>query len=283
MQFRPLFTLALAGALLSGGTLGARPLSAEHPSADTAQASRDADDPCRDHGWDDDRVRECQVREYTLPAGPLNIDAGGNGGIRVEGTDRADIHVLAVVTTYAPTEDEAKQLASGVDVQAGGGRVSASGPERTSRRTGWSVSFRVQVPRQTDLELFARNGGITIRSVDGTIRFETTNGGVRLADLAGDVRGQTRNGGLTVDLGGDRWQGTGLDVQTSNGGVKLSIPEPYHAELTTKTVNGGFRSEVAMTVQGELSPRRGISATLGAGGAPISVRTTNGGLRIHRR
>ena len=65
-------------------------------------------------------------------------------------------------------------------------------------------------------------------------------------------------------LGGDRWDGTGLDVQTSNGGVKLSIPDPYNAELTTRTVNGGFRSDVAMTVQGELSPRRGISATIGA-------------------
>jgi hypothetical protein len=38
-----------------------------------------------------------------------------------------------------------------------------------------------------------------------------------------------------------------------------------------------------MTVQGELSPRRGLQTTLGAGGPPVSVRTTNGGLRINRR
>jgi hypothetical protein len=38
-----------------------------------------------------------------------------------------------------------------------------------------------------------------------------------------------------------------------------------------------------MTLQGELSPRRGISTTLGAGGAPVNVRTTNGAVNITRR
>ena len=38
-----------------------------------------------------------------------------------------------------------------------------------------------------------------------------------------------------------------------------------------------------MTIQGELSPRHGISTTLGSGGPPVSVRTTNGGLKITKR
>ena len=106
---------------------------------------------------------------------------------------------------------------------------------------------------------------------------------MRLTDVGGDVRGETRNGGLTVTLNGNQWEGAGLDVQTSNGGVTLNIPEGYNAELTTRTVNGGFRSDYPMTIQGELSPRRGISTTLGSGGPPVNVRTTNGGVRITRR
>jgi len=145
------------------------------------------------------------------------------------------------------------------------------------------VSHRINVPRATDLDLQARNGGISITGVTGTIRFDTTNGGVRLQDLGGDVRGRTRNGGLTIALSGDRWDGAGLDVETTNGGVTLAIPEGYNAELSTRTVNGGFRSDYPLTVQGELSPRRGLQATLGAGGAPVNVRTRNGGVRINRR
>ena len=265
MNFRVVFTVALS-ITLSAVTLAAQSI----------------DDVCRDRGWDDDRYRFCEVREYTLPAGPLTVDAGTNGGIRVEGTDRSDIHIRAIVTASARQEDDARRLGSEVQVQAGSGRVVSSGP-RTQGRESWSVSYRISVPRQTDLDLQATNGGITIATVTGTIRFETTNGGVRLSDLGGDVRGETRNGGLNVTLGGDRWNGAGLDVQTSNGGVTLSIPDGYNADLTTRTVNGGFRSDLPMTIQGELSPRRGLSTTLGTGGPPVSVRTTNGGVRVQRR
>ena len=240
------------------------------------------EDPCRDSGWDDNYYRFCEVREESLPAGPLSVDAGRNGGIRIEGWDRNEIRILAVVNANARSEADAKQLASEVQIQAGGGRVSSAGPS-TQGRQWWSVSFRINVPRKNDLDLNANNGGVSITGVSGTIRFETTNGGVNLTDLAGDVRGATRNGGLTVRLSGTRWDGTGLDVQTNNGGVTLAIPEGYNAELTTRTVNGGFRSDFPMTIQGELNPRQGISTTLGAGGAPVSVRTTNGGLRINKR
>lgn len=239
-------------------------------------------DPCRDAGWDDDHYRACEVREESLPAGPLTVDAGRNGGIQVEGWDRNEIRIRAAVSASARSEADAKQLASEVQVQAGGGKVSSSGPS-TNGREWWSVSFRINVPLRNDLDLNANNGGVSISGVSGNIRFQTTNGGVRLTDLAGDVRGETRNGGLHVMLSGNRWDGTGLDVETSNGGVNLSIPEGYNADLTTRTVNGGFRTDFPMTIQGELSPRQGISTTLGSGGPPVRVRTTNGGLRINKR
>jgi Putative adhesin len=244
------------------------------------------DDPCRENDRrDDDYYRHCEVREQRLPAGPLTVDAGQNGGIRVEGWDGSDILVRAIVQASARQEADAKQLASGVEVQAGGGRVSATGPDRSSRgnREWWSVSYRISVPKRTDLDLNASNGGITIADVAGTIRFDTNNGGVRLEDVGGAVNGRTRNGGVRIMLGGTQWDGEGLDVETSNGGVTLAIPEPYNAQLETRTVNGGFRFDYPLTLTGELSPRRGISTAIGAGGAPVRVRTTNGGLRIERR
>jgi hypothetical protein len=244
------------------------------------------DDPCHENDRsDNDYYRHCEVREQRLPAGPLTVDAGQNGGIRVEGWDGNDILVRAVVQASARDEADAKRLASGVEVRAGGGHVSATGPERSNDgdRQWWSVSYRISVPRRTDLDLRANNGGVTIAGVAGNIRFNTTNGGVRLADLAGAVTGRTSNGGLRVLLGGSQWEGDGLDVETANGGVTLSIPEPYNAQLETRTVNGGFRFDYPLTITGELSPRKGIATAIGAGGPPVRVRTTNGGVRIERR
>ncbi len=247
------------------------------------QTGTDAD-PCASDRWDDNDYRQhCEVRDSTMPAGPLTVDAGDNGGITVEAWDRNEIRVRAVVRGSARTDERARELANGVQVQSGGGRVSATGPDRTDRREWWSVSYRINVPRKNDLDLNANNGGISITGVSGNVRFDTTNGGVRLTDLAGRVNGSTRNGGLTVNLGGDRWDGDGIDVQTSNGGVTLAVPEGYNAQLETRTVNGGFRSDIPLTIQGELSTRRGISTQLGSGGPTVSVRTTNGGVKIARR
>jgi DUF4097 and DUF4098 domain-containing protein YvlB len=168
-----------------------------------------------------------------------------------------------------------------VQVNAGGGRVYATGPD-LNRREWWSVSYRINVPRRNDLDLSATNGGITILGVNGNLRFDTTNGGVRLQNVGGRVDGETRNGGLNVVLTGTRWDGEYLDVQTSNGGVTVDIPANYNAEFETRTVNGGLNIDFPITVQGELTGRRGITTTLGSGGPPVRVRTTNGGVRVRR-
>lgn len=248
-----------------------------------AQVGTDTD-PCsnRYNDRDDDYFQHCEVRESTMPAGPLNVDAGRNGGIVIEGWDRNEIRVRAVVQGSARSESRAREIAGQVQVQTGGGRAYSTGPE-LERREWWSVSYRINVPRKNDLDLNASNGGITIVGVTGNMRFDTTNGGVKLQDVGGRVNGGTRNGGLNVMLTGNKWDGDGLDVETSNGGVTLQIPDGYNAELETRTVNGGLRIDFPITVQGELTSRRGISTTLGAGGPLIRARTTNGGVKVSRR
>jgi len=223
------------------------------------QVGTDAD-PCsgRYNDRDDDYYQHCEVRDSSMPAGPLNVDAGQNGGISVEAWDRNEIRVRAIVRANARGDGRAKEIANQVQIQSGSGRVYATGPD-LERREWWSVSYRINVPRKNDLDLSAVNGGITIAGVSGNLRFDTTNGGVKLTDVGGRVNGETRNGGLNVTLAGTRWEGEGLDVETSNGGVTLAIPDGYNAELETRTVNGGLRIDFPITIQGELSGRRGIS------------------------
>ena len=82
------------------------------------------------------------MRESTLPADPRTVEAGDNGGITVEAWNGNDIRVRAVVRGSALTEHRAREIAIGVQVQSGGGRVSATGPDR-DRREWWSVSYRI--------------------------------------------------------------------------------------------------------------------------------------------
>lgn len=263
--FRPLtLTIALCAA--------AAPVSAQNPDTE------DWLQQCRsDRGRD--RVRVCEVREVRLPAGPLSVDGAANGGIAVEGWDRDEVLVQALVSAQQKDEPNARGILEQVRVQTDNRTVRAQGP-RSVEQGGWSVSYRVRVPRRADLTLRANNGGISVADVAGLLRMETTNGGLSLRNLGGDVQGETTNGGLDVRLAGSQWQGEGMNLRTTNGGITLRVPEGYSAQLETGTTNGAIHTDIPVTVQGRVN--RSLSARLGQGGATIRAVTTNGGIRVRK-
>jgi hypothetical protein len=236
---------------------------------------------CNDN-WNSDRASHCVIKEQMIAAtgGTIVVDGKKNGGVSVKGWDRNEILVRAKVQTWANTEAEAQALAGQIRINTGGANIHAEGPEQGNRQ-GWAVSFEVSVPYNSNLSLKAHNGGIGISDVRGQIEFNALNGGVSLRRLAGNVKGQTMNGGLSVELAGAGWEGEGMDVRTTNGGVSLSIPENYSARLETGTVNGGLKTDFPITVQGEI--KRDLSLDLGSGGQRIRAFTTNGGVTIKRK
>jgi DUF4097 and DUF4098 domain-containing protein YvlB len=237
---------------------------------------------CRDNGWYNDRlVGNCEIREQTLSmsGAPIAIDGRQNGGISVKGWDQNQVLVRARVETGALTAEEAANLARQIRIETSGSKIFASGPEN-QRNQHWDVSYEVFVPRHADLSLETHNGGIAISEVNGKIDFNALNGGVVLKRVGGAVRGSTTNGGLVVELSGDRWEGETLDVKTTNGGIVMSVPENYSANLQTGTVNGSVSIDFPVTVQGQITKQ--LAVNLGSGGATVKAMTTNGGVRVKR-
>lgn len=264
--------LHLRNVLIAALSLGiAFPLAAQRTSKE-----RDCDDWGNDWG-----ERICEVREYTLrPSGSLRVDAHPNGGIAVIAWEKSEVKVVARVSAWARTEDEAKDIASQVQVETGATEIRSTGPSMRNRR-GWSVSYEIWAPAKTDLRLSSINGGLDVEGISGRLELETTNGGISLQSVAGDVIAETTNGGITVDLEGRRWDGAGLTARTTNGGVKLRVPEGFNADIEAATTNGGMDFEFPVTIQGRLNRR--ITTKLGDGGAPIRLETTNGGVTVRRR
>jgi hypothetical protein len=230
--------------------------------------------------WLGHQERVCERRTTTLRLGGQSLGIKtDNGGIEVIGEDRSDVRIEARVEAWAGSESDAKKLLGQVSILTSGDNIRDEGPHHWGN-SGYSVNYRVHVPRRLDTDLKSENGGIDISHVEGKIRFETTNGGVGLDDLAGDVHGQTTNGGLDITLTGDRWRGQGLNAETTNGGVDLKIPSNYSARLETGTVNGGLELHFPITIQGDIKNR--LSTTLGSGGPTIHAETTNGGVDVQR-
>ena len=243
---------------------------------------------CSDTGGYNDRLEgNCEIREQTLAmsGGPIAIDGRQNGGISVKGWDQNHVLVRARIQTGAPTAQEAADLGRQIRIETSGAKIFASGPENR-KNYHWDVSYEVFVPRRADLSLETHNGGISISEVNGKIDFTALNGGVVLRKVGGAVRGSTTNGGLVVELSGDRWDGETLDVRTTNGGIVMSIPEHYSANLQTGTVNGGINVDFPIPGQGERTERgersKQIAVNLGSGGATVKAMTTNGGVRVKR-
>jgi hypothetical protein len=270
------FCVAAAFLVAAAATLPAQ-------SRTRTEFGRSEADWCRD-----DRDADfCEVREETLSnLSTVDIDARANGGVFVRAWDRNDVHVRVRITARGRSRDDAQALAKETQLITSGGVIRVDGPriERGWRdREWWAASFEVQVPRNARVTADATNGGIIVEGVRGSVEAETTNGGVHLYDVSGDIRGRATNGGIDVELSGDRWQGAGLDVETTNGGVRLTLPADFSAELDARATNGGITVEFPLTVKGLVNSRRELRGTIGSGGPPLRARTTNGGVRISRR
>ena len=228
-----------------------------------------------------DRAHFCELRNFTLrPGGKISVDGHENGGVAFFGWDRNEVKVVAMIQTNADDDNQAEALAKQIRINTDGGQISAEGPESVSRKW-WSVSYEIYVPRRSNLEAVTRNGGVSAADVEGELDLHATNGGIRVENVGGDVRGETTNGGVTASLTGNSWRGKGLDLQTTNGGINLTIPRGYNANLETGTTNGGMRVDFPITVRGLIGKR--IQTQLGTGGPPVRVMTTNGGVRISER
>ena len=236
---------------------------------------------CREDSWSDRLVNNCEIREHTLAlsGGTIAIDGKPNGGVSVKGWDQNQVLVRARVQAAAPTAAEAEALGRQIRIETSGAKIFASGPE-SKRDYQWNVSYEVFVPRRADVSVETTNGGIAIADVNGRIDFNAMNGGVVLKRVGGTVRGSTMNGGLVVELAGERWDGDSLDVSTTNGGVILSVPENYSANLQTGTVNGSVSVDFPITVQGRINKQ--IAVNLGSGGPMVKAMTTNGGVHLKR-
>ena len=236
---------------------------------------------CSNGGYDSDRARHCEVRELSLPSiGRLNVDASPNGGITIKGWQRGDVLVRARIEASGDTEGAAANMVSRVTIDGSGGQVRASGPD-AGHNFGWSVSYEIFVPQNSDLIMKSHNGGLSVSDVRGQIQFDAQNGGVRLRRVTGEVKGATVNGGIDVEMAGALSDLRQMDLKTTNGGVTIAMPANYSASIQAETGMGRISSDFPMPLSADARGRK-MDFNVGAGGPPIHITTSNGGIRLKR-
>jgi hypothetical protein len=277
-----------------------------------------------------ERYHEDFHYSYPLKAGGRLRVEGFNGSVEVSVWDQETVDISG--TRHARSQQDARDLKIEVDHSPDSVSVRAIRP--STRRGYYGATFAIKVPRGVVLEhvttsngairaydgagparLKTSNGRVEVRRLKGLLTAETSNGAVELQDIDGAVEVRTSNGHVRAEGirgafdattsnssihaaldkvdGAVRVQSTngGIDLSlppnaqsavrahTSNSGITLHLPGEVNARLSAGTSNSSISSDFEMRVRGEISKHH-IEGSIGNGGPLIDLSTSNGQIRI---
>lgn len=168
-------------------------------------------------------------------------------------------------------------LTGTIDTRTSGGglRFEAVDGPITGRTSGGSIYL---AGTTGDADLRTSGGKITIGTVDGTIDAHTSGGGISIESAGGAVNAKTSGGGITAAFAG---QPDGdCRLVTSGGSIEVSVDPDVGLSLEAKTSGGRIRTDLPITVIGEVSKSR-LEGELNGGGPQLFLRTSGGGIRLN--
>lgn len=245
------------------------------------------------------------------------------GAIEVHSWDRPEIEVE--VEKRAMDQSLVDEMKVVTTDEGGRMTLTVTGPSRSMGgvTVGVNISpsprarLRVAMPRRATLNVYSRDGSITIEDIDGAVTLKTDDGAIRGMRLSGDLhmrtadgsirlekvngrldletgdgsvtidgtvtalRAKTDDGSVRIALDAGSRAETDWEVETGDGSVVLRLPAEIDAELDASTGDGGVQS-THPAVRLDEDERRPNSArvTIGQGGRTIRVRTGDGSIRI---
>jgi hypothetical protein len=141
------------------------------------------------------------------------------------------------------------------------------------------VHFDVRVPYGVSFVGRTVNGEVNGEGLQGDVDAHTVNGSVRI-ETAGSAVANTVNGSVNVSMGRADWP-NGATFKTVNGGITLTLPGVFDADLRAETLNGSITSDFPITMTGEMSRRR-LNGRIGNGGRELNLTTVNGSIKLLR-
>ncbi len=227
---------------------------------------------------------------HSIPANSTVTVSTFNGSISVEWYDGTEM-ILEITRSSGRSEEELEKI----EVEITSGMITCIEAHRFDRYASIGVSLKLSLPLGVEIsELHTSNGCIEVAGGGGTAEAHTSNGNISFTDFNGSVSVETSNGSISVsgsnlvyaassngNITGEIMSITpeGVTLRTSNGAINVEIDSRLNADLEISTSNG------SVSVSGEGFSDVSIDdgggwATLGVGGNPVTIRTSNGSVRV---
>ncbi len=148
------------------------------------------------------------------------------------------------------------------------------------RRNETEVEFTIELPAGANVAISTVNGDVDVIGATAEVEARTVNGDVAATSSGGPVSGSTVNGSVRARMGSVP-SDTDLKFSTVNGSIDITLPDNFEADVELRTVNGSFRTDFPMTLDGRMSPRH-LRAKIGKGGRDLEASTVNGSIELKK-
>lgn len=213
-------------------------------------------------GTVDLRTSGGDISAYNLLKDAILKTAGGDiyvekaGGNLIANTSGGDI--------------EARECSGETELRTSGGDIEVRG-------VGGSLQAHTSGGDVFGVDL---NGAVTARTSGGDVELQKVNGAVRAATSAGDIE-------VEITLQNFKMEQR-INLQSSAGSIRLTIPEKLPASISAEIVNAGGRwkrfdiySDFPLTRQEEAGGGSlRMSGDINGGGGEIRLETSNGDIHI---
>jgi DUF4097 and DUF4098 domain-containing protein YvlB len=238
---------------------------------------------CGTHLMAQEEARDQWTRSYTVGRGATVELLNTNGTISVAAAEGDTVSVAAERIVKASTEARARERLADFEIRES---ASATHVRIDSRHTGLSlgvsrvVNYTVTVPRWANVTLETTNGAVTVSGLAGELRIDATNGRIEASGLENGARVDATNGAIMLDFASLGAQG--VDCETVNGAITITLPRDADADVSARVTNGGISADDLKLDITEESRRR-LDGRLGGGGSRVRLETVNGAIRLRGR
>src|SRR5216683_4616438 len=158
-------------------------------------------------------------RNYSV-TGPVRLElANASGDVDITGSADGKVHVHGEVRASGFGSDTPRkrldETVSNPPIEQRGDTIRIG--KEFSRMHNVSISYTIQVPRDTEVSATVASGAQTIRGVRGPVKVQAASGTIRVEKIERDIQLTTLSGSVSAtDIGND------VRVSSASGSVNVS-------------------------------------------------------------
>ena len=169
---------------------------------------------------------------------------------------------------------------TGLDLQTSNGKITITQTQKDINAKTSNGRIEITNCSTAALRAHTSNGSIDIRQTPAqSLDLHTSNGSIKCEDITGSLTASTSNGSVNIRYASDAPNPANIRITTSNGGIDLTPPANYSAKVDAKPSNGKIRTNMPITVQGEIG--KTLNGIIGSGEGQLYLQTSNSSININ--